>query len=241
MLARRAILKSGIAVLSGGGSASARPPQPPVGTCAECIGLTSTPEGASLAQCRLDESSCVSSFSDDDYSHFLSPWELDDSITRIDAIDKLVSVATSQVPYRVTRPAGSLIALLPLASDHYVTFSGQLDALDYEGYVRVAFGDGERSPVYDAEFFFPKEDRIVLLRCAARPGGRADTPRVQLSFFSGFDVNRNGAFELMEDLRKALRWQSVPVLTSWDPKYSSEVKLPFEQLFERALPRAVLR
>lgn len=96
-------------------------------------------------------------------------------------------------------------------------------------------------PVVAPEFFFPRDDNIVLVRCAARPLGKSDTPRVRLSFISGLTVSKNGAYEMLEDLRKALRWQAVPVLMGNDPKSNSDVKLPFEKLFEQYLPRAALK
>lgn len=125
------------------------PPQPPVGNCADCIGLTRSATGSSLAQCRFNEDSCVSSFNDDDYSHFVPPFEYE-GISREAAIAKLVAVSTSRVDYRITRPAGAPSSFLPFNEEHRVRFNGELSALDYDdGYVRVVLG-GAASPVYDA-------------------------------------------------------------------------------------------
>lgn len=35
----------------------------------------------------------------------------------------------------------------------------------------------------------------------------------------------------MEALRKALRWEVVPVMADFDPKFNDEVPLWFEQLY----------
>jgi len=84
-------------------------------------------------------------------------------------------------------------------------FAGELEAFSVdEGYIRVALGNGLETPRYDAEFFFPQDDSIVLIRAAAREGGRRDVARIRVSLENGLVVSRNGAREVLEDLRKAV-------------------------------------
>lgn len=47
----------------------------------------------------------------------------------------------------------------------------------------------------------------------------------------GIALTRNGARELSEDLRKALRWGITPVIVGFDPRFNDRRKLWFERPF----------
>eukprot|EP00208_Stichococcus_sp_RCC1054_P006789 CAMPEP_0206142630 /NCGR_PEP_ID=MMETSP1473-20131121/17675_1 /ASSEMBLY_ACC=CAM_ASM_001109 /TAXON_ID=1461547 /ORGANISM="Stichococcus sp, Strain RCC1054" /LENGTH=319 /DNA_ID=CAMNT_0053537703 /DNA_START=96 /DNA_END=1055 /DNA_ORIENTATION=+ len=106
-------------------------------------------------------------------------------------------------------------------------------------YVRVTFGtaggdaDDVQDPtsVVDAEFLFPSDDNIVVLRAASRaqPEGRGS---LQLNFSKGLVFENNVSARALEQLRKALRWEVVPVITDFDPRFNSNKPLWFEKLYK---------
>ena len=87
--------------------------------------------------------------------------------------------------------------------------------------------------VIDAEFLFPAGDAIATVRAAARapPRGPLAGARPALSLEDGLVLDRNGARREMERLRKALRWQLVPVLSADDAQMNAERPLFFERFF----------
>ncbi|GAB4815568.1 hypothetical protein N2152v2_002614 [Parachlorella kessleri] len=106
-------------------------------------------------------------------------------------------------------------------------------------YVRLLFGAAggqateveEPSSVVDAEFLFLPNDSIVVVRGASRAEPKQNSGQFQLSFTSGFVLDRNVARQELESLRKALRWELAPVITDWDPRFNNNAPLWFERLF----------
>lgn len=47
----------------------------------------------------------------------------------------------------------------------------------------------------------------------------------------GINLSRNGAKDLSEDLRRALRWGLTPVVVGFDPRFNGNRKLWFERPF----------
>ncbi|KXZ47949.1 hypothetical protein GPECTOR_31g311 [Gonium pectorale] len=98
---------------------------------------------------------------------------------------------------------------------------------------------GAGSAPLDAEFLFPAGDSIVTLRCAEAPSASGGSPseaaasgRLALSFERGLEWETNDARRRMELLRKALRWDVVPVISEFDPKFNNDKPLWFERLYE---------
>ena len=240
------------AVCAAAASAAAATPalQPALGDCADCIGLV----GGALNTCPLGAVdsgplparhksgsatpppprraptgavSCVSSFNDDQ-EHFTAPWSYPGE--RGAAIRRLAAVAGGEVP-----------PLPPLDGEEPLLRRGRVDALDEAaGYVRLVFDAGAESntdsdasaPTYDAEFVFLPNDEVVNIRVASRSAtGDGEKPRVVLSYTRGATLNRNGARALAEQLRKALGWELVPVMSGFDPLWNSNRKLWFERPF----------
>jgi len=109
-------------------------------------------------------------------------------------------------------------------------FEGRLQERDdAQGYLRFTFGDGDQVD-YDAEFIFLPDDELVDIRVSAR--GDRTQDKVELTIESGFKLLRNGSRQLCEDLRKALRWESAVVITSFDPRFNNDKKFWFEKSFE---------
>eukprot|EP00198_Chlamydomonas_reinhardtii_P014349 XP_001703686.1 predicted protein [Chlamydomonas reinhardtii] len=105
----------------------------------------------------------------------------------------------------------------------------------------------------DAEFLFPQGASIGLegvsgsgmmaAAAAGGAGGEAESDsaagssgsgsggRLVLSFDSGLTWDTNTARRQLESLRKALRWQVVPVVAEFDPKFNNDKPLWFERLY----------
>ncbi|KAG2425036.1 hypothetical protein HYH02_015087 [Chlamydomonas schloesseri] len=62
-------------------------------------------------------------------------------------------------------------------------------------------------------------------------GSSGSGGRLMLSFDSGLTWDTNTARRQMEALRKALRWQVVPVVAEFDPKFNNDKPLWFERLY----------
>ena len=117
---------------------------------------------------------------------------------------------------------GPLPAKPPLAkagSKERAVFDGRV-AERRDGYVRIVFGESlqPEGPIYDAEWLFPDDDELAVVRVSQRPpsdGAASSTgsPRLSISFAGGLSfAPPNGARALAEALRKALRWEEVRVL-----------------------------
>jgi hypothetical protein len=126
-------------------------------------------------------------------------------------------------------------------------FDGRVDASG-PGYLRIVFGEAAASaadaagapppPVYDAEFVFPQDDELCNVRFASRsPAGDGERRTLAFSLTEGVVLSGNGARELAEDLRKALRWELAPVIAGFDPRYNNNAELWIEKPFN-ALRRA---
>lgn len=63
-----------------------------------------------------------------------------------------------------------------------------------------------------------------------RPG--LQDSQVGLSFSEGVVYDRNIAKRRMEELRKALQWETAPVITDFDPRYNNKRLLWFERLYQ---------
>ncbi|PNH05588.1 hypothetical protein TSOC_008145 [Tetrabaena socialis] len=172
--------------------------------------------------------------------------------SRLDAAAYLVSGAVSSLtgapPPDRPQPLRDSQGALPFDG----TVLDQHDTADGGIYLRIRFGGdggGERdTPALDADFLFPPGDSIVIIRCAdaasvdtdgdALPGGRGGGSggggggRLALSFERGLEWDANTARREMEALRKALRWDVVPVVSEFDPKYNNDRPLWFERLYE---------
>ncbi|KAG2422936.1 hypothetical protein HXX76_015687 [Chlamydomonas incerta] len=66
---------------------------------------------------------------------------------------------------------------------------------------------------------------------SAASGGSGSGGRLVLSFDSGLTWDTNTARRQLESLRKALRWQVVPVVAEFDPKFNNDRPLWFERLY----------
>lgn len=64
-----------------------------------------------------------------------------------------------------------------------------------------------------------------------RPPRRAAPLRGAGGLLQGISLSRNGARELSEDIRKALRWGVTPVIVGFDPRFNNDRKLWFERPF----------
>ncbi len=63
-----------------------------------------------------------------------------------------------------------------------------------------------------------------------RPG--LQDSQVGLSFSEGVVYDRNIAKRRMEQLRKAMQWETAPVITDFDPRYNNKRLLWFERLYQ---------
>ena len=75
-------------------------------------------------------------------------------------------------------------------------------------------------------------DNIVDLRASSRLKPVRGDGQLSLSLAKGVVYDQNVAQRLLEQLRKALRWESVPVITGFDPRYNQDKPLFFEKLYQ---------
>ncbi len=68
-------------------------------------------------------------------------------------------------------------------------------------------------------------DNIVDLRASSRTKPNFAQGSVGFSIESGIKYDTNTARKQLEDLRKSLRWDIVPVITGFDPKYNQDKTL----------------
>jgi len=188
---------------------------PQVGNCIDCIGEIN----GALNICKLQDQSCVSSFNEDE-DHFIAPFEFDLPIA--DGIQRLVQIATGS-DFR-----GRLV-------ERHETSDGGV-------YLRIVFGEeGDTtssssavtlsSPV-DAEFVFPADDAITIIRASSRRVPSATSASVEFSFSRLVGVSRNEARRLVNALRVAIGWSPAPVIARFDPKFNSEKREWFEGIFD---------
>ncbi|GBF91624.1 hypothetical protein Rsub_04364 [Raphidocelis subcapitata] len=88
------------------------------------------------------------------------------------------------------------------------------------------------SSAIDVEFLFLADDSVVNVRAASRAEPGIASGRLALSFEKGIVFERNRAREQLEELRKALRWELIPVLSNDDVKFNSDRPLFFERLYQ---------
>mmetsp|Transcript_17183 Transcript_17183/g.43623 ORF Transcript_17183/g.43623 Transcript_17183/m.43623 type:complete len:328 (-) Transcript_17183:974-1957(-) len=247
-----------------GAEAIGFPPPPQEGNCFECIGEV----GGTLNTCDLDAPSCVSSQNDDEahfvapwmYDGFTAkaveellavatggpydPMLLDTPFgrSRSDVAGFILQGTVNAVlgrPPPTSRPQAQ-------RQLDYVPFDGMLrdrhTTEDGAEYIRLTFGASEAgadpAKVVDAEFIFPQDDDIVLLRASSRVAPGETSGTLKLSFTDAPLVfDRNYARLLLEQLRKALRFQIVPVITDFDPRFNNDKQLWFEKLLDPANDR----
>lgn len=75
-------------------------------------------------------------------------------------------------------------------------------------------------------------DNIVDIWAASRGRPGLQDAQVGLSFSEGLMYDRNIAKRRMEELRKALQWETAPVITDFDPRYNNKRLLWFERLYQ---------
>ena len=159
-----------------------------------------------LDTCAEGAASCVSSFADDE-THFLNPWSYGGS--RDDELRRFRRAAESS------------------------RFGGRVVEVDEAaGYARAEFPRGARPGgrcTLVAEVLYAADDEVVNVRVE----GDGEFPRLALSLVDGVRASRDcGARELGEDLRIALGYAPLPVISAWDPRFNDERKLIFERAFE---------
>ena len=76
-----------------------------------------------------------------------------------------------------------------------------------------------------------------LFSCLLQLVRPAMTPDVGIEFSSLLQYDTNVAKRAMEELRKALRWEQVPVVTDFDPRFNQRRPLFFERLYQPFLPQ----
>lgn len=104
-------------------------------------------------------------------------------------------------------------------------------------YLHLIFGtnefvEGRGANVVDAEFLFLKDDNIVDLRASSRMNPTQADGQLSLSLSKGVVYDQNVAQRQLERLRKALQWESVPVITGFDPRFNQDKPLFFEKLYQ---------
>eukprot|EP00891_Asterochloris_glomerata_P003164 jgi/Astpho2/3164/Aster-x0566 len=230
---------------------------PKFGNCTDCLGELN----GALNACPLDSPSCQSCQNDDE-EHFVPPWAYNsskaDAVQRLIAIstggdydpgllEQPFSLKPREAASFIVRSVGKVVTgqrppPRPLRQKQVAAqlFDGKVmdshTANDGSKYIRVLFGSTtEDDPValIDAEFSFPADDNIINLRASSRTQpDRRTNGSLSLSLSKGVVYDQNAARRLLERLRKALNFETVPVITGFDPKYNSEEPLFFERLYQ---------
>lgn len=78
----------------------------------------------------------------------------------------------------------------------------------------------------------PSGDNIVDLRASTRLKPTQADGKLSLSLSKGIVYDQNLAQRQLERLRKALQWESVPVITGFDPRFNQDKPLFFEKLYQ---------
>ena len=76
------------------------------------------------------------------------------------------------------------------------------------------------------------DDNIVDLRASSRMNPTQADGQLSLSLSKGVVYDQNVAQRQLERLRKALQWESVPVITGFDPRFNQDKPLFFEKLYQ---------
>ncbi|BDA47534.1 hypothetical protein COCOBI_10-3820 [Coccomyxa sp. Obi] len=213
-----------------------------------------------LNACPLNSPSCISSQNDDQF-HFAAPWQYDGSmaeacnhllriatggkydamvegapglpgISRVDAAAFILegfgnTLRGERLPERPQRQLqASPVRFDGVLADRHTTEDGS-------EYLHIIFNRGrEPAAVIDAEFLFLTGDNIVDIWAGSRGRPGLQDAQVGLSFSEGVVYDRNIAKRRMEELRKALQWETAPVLTDFDPRYNNKRLLWFERLYQ---------
>lgn len=85
---------------------------------------------------------------------------------------------------------------------------------------------------------FPADDNIVDIRASSRGIPGQSDGQVSLSLSKGLVYDQNIAQRQLERLRKAMQWESAPVITGFDPRYNQNQSLFFEKLYQPFLPKS---
>ena len=81
--------------------------------------------------------------------------------------------------------------------------------------------------VFDVEFLFWDNDEVCNIRVASRD--KPKTGRWSLSYVDGLRFNKNISRDLAEELRIALGWEILPVISEFDPRFNNSKRLWFEK------------
>ena len=88
-------------------------------------------------------------------------------------------------------------------------------------------GSSAGDDVFDVELLFWDDDEVVNVRVAARDAPK--TGRWSLSYVDGLKYTKNAARDLAEELRIALGWEVLPVISEFDPRFNNSKRLWFEK------------
>lgn len=83
------------------------------------------------------------------------------------------------------------------------------------------------SDVFDVEFLFLDNDEVCNIRVASRD--KPKKGRWSLSYVDGLRFNNNSSRDLAEELRIALGWEILPVISEFDPRFNNSKRLWFEK------------
>lgn len=101
----------------------------------------------------------------------------------------------------------------------------------------VCVGDSKPGDEADNSSF-PADDNIVDIRASSRGTPGQSDGQVSLSLSKGLVYDQNIAQRQLERLRKAMQWESAPVITGFDPRYNQNQSLFFEKLYQPFLPKS---
>ena len=82
------------------------------------------------------------------------------------------------------------------------------------------------------------DDNIVDIRASSRGKPSRTDGNLSLSLSKGVVYDQNLAQRQLERLRKALNFESVPVITGFDPRYNQSKQLFFEKLYQPFLTKS---
>ena len=91
-------------------------------------------------------------------------------------------------------------------------------------------GSSAGDDVFDVELLFWDDDEVVNVRVAARDAPK--TGRWSLSYVDGLKYTKNAARDLAEELRIALGWEVLPVISEFDPRFNNSKRLWFEKALD---------
>ncbi|CAK0783266.1 hypothetical protein CVIRNUC_006465 [Coccomyxa viridis] len=256
---RRHFLAVSLGVLALEGPANADQQQDSLYTLGEINGV--------LNACPLSSLSCAST-QNDDQDHFIPPWQYDGDlqsardrllkiatgevavtgllegapglpgVSRTDAAGFILegvrnTLRGEPLPQRPTRQQGSKSFRFD------AVLADQHTAEDGSQYMHFTFNRGRESgAVIDAEFLLLTGDNIVDIHATSRGRPGLQDARIDLSLSEGLIYERNTAKRLMEEIRKALRWENAPVLTDFDPRFNQKRLMFFERFYQPFLGKS---